>query len=180
VTDYRSRKRAIVSRSTLLVVRVSNKNVTSQFISPKVGGDTVVTSSHSRELRKFGWHGSLKSTPACYLLGVLAGKKAVEKGVKEAVLYNGVEPFIRGARIAAFAKGITDAGVHVPIGKEALPSDERISGKDIAEFAKKLASEDMESYERTFAVLLKEGFNPQNYPDYFGKVKSTIMEGAKN
>lgn len=42
VTDYRSRKRAITSRATLLVVRISNKNVSSQFVTPKVGGDVVV------------------------------------------------------------------------------------------------------------------------------------------
>jgi large subunit ribosomal protein L18 len=180
VTDYRSRKRAITSRSTLLVVRVSNKNVTSQFITPKVGGDVVITSSHSRELRKFGWKGSLKSTPACYLLGVLAGKKALEKGVKEAVLYNGVEPFIRGARISAFAKGIVDSGVGVPLGEEAVPSEERLTGKDIAEFAKKLAGTDKEAYQKRFSALLKGGFSPESYPDHFDKVKSAIAEGSKS
>jgi large subunit ribosomal protein L18 len=179
VTDYRSRKRAVTSMSTLLVFRVSNKNVASQFIAPKVGGDVVITSSHSRELRKLGWKGSLKSTPACYLLGVLAGKKAVKKGVKEAVLYNGVEPFVKGGRISAFAKGIVDAGVKVPLGEEALPSDERISGRDIAEFAKKLASEDRSAYEKRFSALLRGGFTPESYPEHFGKVKSAIIGGSE-
>jgi len=180
VTDYRSRKRAITSMSTLLVVRVSNKNVSSQFITPKVGGDIVVASSHSRELRKFGWKGSLKSTPACYLLGILAGKKAVEKGVKKAVLYNGVEPFIRGARVSAFVKGVVDSGVEVPLGEEALPSDDRIAGKDIAGFARKLAEEDRGAYERRFSALLKAGFSPENYPEEFEKAKSAIMGGSKS
>ncbi len=96
----------------MLVVRVSNKNVSSQFVKPKVKGDEVLSSAHSRQLRKLGWAGSLKSTPACYLLGLLAGKKAKDKGVKEAVLYNGLVPFIKGSRIAAFVKGVVDSGVY--------------------------------------------------------------------
>ena len=97
LTDYRARRRAITSQKPLLVVRVSNKNVTAQFIRPTVKGDVVLSSSHSKELSKSGWHGSSKSIPACYLLGLLAGKKAVAAGVKEAVAYNGIIPFIRGS-----------------------------------------------------------------------------------
>ncbi|HYC11395.1 MAG TPA: 50S ribosomal protein L18 [Nitrososphaerales archaeon] len=177
VTDYRSRKRAITSKVTLLVVRISNKNVTSQFITPKVGGDMVVSSAHSRQLRRFGWKGSLKSTPACYLLGLLAGKKASEKGVRQAVLYNGVEPFIRGARISAFVKGITDSGVEVPVGEEAFPPDERISGKSIADYASKLASEDKSLHDRVFSALLKGNFRPEEYPKHFEEVKASIAGG---
>jgi large subunit ribosomal protein L18 len=178
VTDYRSRKRAITSRATLLVVRISNKNVTSQFITPRVGGDMVVSSAHSRQLRKFGWKGSLKSTPACYLLGMLAGKKAAEKGVKQAVLYNGVEPFIRGARISAFVKGITDSGVDVPVGEEAFPSEERISGKSIADYASKLATEDRGAHDKVFSALLKGNFRPEDYPKHFEEVKASIQGGG--
>jgi len=178
VTDYRSRKRAITSRATLLVVRISNKNVTSQFITPKVGGDAVISSAHSRQLRKFGWKGSLKSTPACYLLGMLAGKKAAEKGVKQAVLYNGVEPFIRGARISAFVKGIKDSGVEVPMGEEAFPSEDRISGKSIADYASKLAAEDKERHDKVFSALLKGHFRPEDYPKHFEEVKATIQGGG--
>ena len=177
VTDYRSRKRAITSRSSLLVVRVSNKNVSSQFVTPKVGGDVVVASVHSRQLLKLGWKGSLKSTPACYLLGLLAGKKAIEKGVKEAVLYNGVDPFIRGARVSAFVKGAIDAGVQIPVGEEALPSDERLSGKTIADFAAKLAAEDKGAYNRRFSSLLKAGFTPEDYPSQFERTKAAIGGG---
>jgi large subunit ribosomal protein L18 len=77
VTDYRARKRAITSQKPLLVIRVSNKNVSSQFVKPTVKGDVVLSASHSKELAKLGWRGSAKSTPACYLLGLLAGKKAL-------------------------------------------------------------------------------------------------------
>ncbi len=179
VTDYRSRKRAITSQATLLVVRVSNKNVSSQFVKPRVNGDVVLASAHSRQLRKLGWKGSMKSTPACYLLGFLAGKKAIEKGVKEAVLYNGVVPFIRGSRIAAFVKGVIDSGLKVPVGDEALPPEERVTGKTIADYAAKLAAEDAESYKTTFSALLREGFRPEEYPAHFEKVKSAIAGGSE-
>jgi large subunit ribosomal protein L18 len=179
VTDYRARKKAITSQKPLLVVRVTNKNVSSQFVKPTVKGDVVLSSSHSKELAKLGWHGSSKSTPACYLLGLLAGKKALAAGVKEAVAYNGVVPFIRGSRIAALLKGVVDSGVHVPVGEEAFPAADRLSGKSIADYASKLAGEDKESYTRSFSALLKGGFKPESYPAEFEKVKAAISGGGK-
>lgn len=178
-TDYRSRKKAIISQKVLLVVRMSNKNVMSQFVKPGAKGDSVLSSSHSRELAKHGWRGSPKSTPACYLLGLLAGKKAVAAGVKEAVVYNGLAPFIRGSRVASFLKGVKDAGVEVPMGEEALPSDERIQGRSIAEYATSLAAESKEAYGKVFSALLKSGFKPEDYPAEFEKVKATILEAKQ-
>ncbi|MDA4126099.1 MAG: 50S ribosomal protein L18 [Thaumarchaeota archaeon] len=179
VTDYRARKRAITSLRPLLVVRVSNKNVSSQFVKPTVKGDVVLSSAHSKELLKLGWKGSAKSTPACYLLGLLAGKKALSSGVKEAVVYNGLVPFIRGSRIAAFLKGVLDAGVIVPVGEKAFPSEERLTGKSIAEYAKKLSSENKGAYERSYSALLREGFKPEEYPAQFEKVKAAITEARR-
>ena len=179
ITDYRARKRAITSLMPLLVVRISNKNVSSQFVKPTVKGDVVLSSAHSKELSKLGWKGSPKSTPACYLLGLLAGKKALSSGVKEAVVYNGLVPFIRGSRIAAFLKGVIDAGVRVPVGEQAFPSEERLTGKSIAEYATRLSSKDKGAYERSYSALLKEGFKPEEYPTQFEKLKAAIT-GAKS
>lgn len=179
MTDYRSRRRAITSQRALLVVRISNKNVSSQFVKPTVNGDVVLSSAHSRELAKMGWHGSSKSTPACYLLGLLAGKKAVEAGVKEAVAYNGVVPFIRGSRIAALLKGVVDAGVKVPVGDEAFPDENRLTGKSIAEYASKLAADNKAAYSRSFSALLKGGFKPEEYPAEFERVKAAISGATK-
>ena len=179
VTDYRARRRAIVSESPLLVVRLSNKNVSVQFVKPTVKGDVVMSSAHSKELVKLGWPGSAKSTPACYLLGLLAGKKALSSGVKGAVVYNGVAPFIKGSRIAALLKGVTDAGVEVPVGEGAFPSEERITGKSIADFASGMATNDKDSYEKFFSGLLKAGFRPEDYPAQFEKTKSAIAGDKK-
>jgi len=179
VTDYRSRKRAITSHKPLLVIRVSNRSVTSQFVKPTVKGDVVLSASHSKELVKLGWHGSSKSTPACYLLGLLAGKKALAAGVKEAVAYNGLVPFIRGSRVAALLKGVVDSGVEVPVGEEAFPDADRLTGKSIADYATKLSREDKDAYSRTFSALLKSGFNPEAYPAEFERVKATIAGATK-
>jgi len=179
VTDYRARRKAITSQSALLVVRISNKNVSSQFVKATVKGDVVLSAAHSKELAKMGWHGSSKSTPACYLLGLLAGKKALKAGVKEAVAYNGVAPFIRGSRVAALLKGVVDSGVKVPVGEKAFPDDNRLTGKTIAEYAAKMAAEDKDTYTRSFSALLKAGFKPEQYPAEFEKVKAAIS-GAKN
>jgi large subunit ribosomal protein L18 len=179
VTDYRSRKKAITSQRPLLVVRVSNKNVSSQFVRPTVKGDVVLSSSHSRELVKLGWLGSRNSTPACYLLGMLAGRKAVSKGVKEAVLYNGVVPFIKGARVAAFLKGVVDAGVSVPVDEEVFPSEERLSGRAIAQYAEKLAADDKERYQKSFSAFLRGSFRPEDYPALFEKTKAAIAGAEK-
>jgi len=179
VTDYRSRKKAITSQKPLLVVRISNKNVSSQFVKPTVKGDVVLSSAHSKELAKLGWRGSLKSTPACYLLGLLAGKKAKKKGVKEAVAYTGLVPFIAGSRMAALLKGGLDSGWAVPAGEEAFPSEERMSGRSISEYATTLAREDRDSYKRNFSALLKAGFKPEDYPAEFEKVKAAITGGRK-
>ncbi len=120
----------------------------------------------------------MKSTPACYLLGMLAGKKALANGIKEAVLYNGLAPFVRGGRVGALVKGVVEAGVEVPVGEEAFPSEERLTGKTIADYASKLSSESKDAYEKGFAGLLKAGFKPEEYPAQFEKVKAAIM-GAK-
>jgi large subunit ribosomal protein L18 len=178
LTDYRSRKRAITSQEPLLVVRVSNKNVSSQFIRPKVAGDEVLLSVHSRQLVKLGWNGSPKSVPACYLLGLLIGKKALDKGIESAVIYNGVVPFVKGSRIAAFAKGVVDAGVKIPLGEEALPDEARLSGAAIADYASRLSKEDKDLYQKRFSSLIKRGFRPEDYQASFAKMKANIVGGG--
>jgi large subunit ribosomal protein L18 len=174
VTDYKSRKKAILSQGCLLVVRASGKNVSGQFLTPKVGGDLTLVSVHSRNLQKLGWKGSGKSTPACYLLGLLAGKKALAKGITEAFLYNGLRPFIRGSRVTAFAKGVKEAGVNLSISEEVFPNDDRLNGKTIAEYASKLLKESKESYNKKFSSMIKAGFKPEDYAKHVEEAKAKI------
>ncbi|HVB95290.1 MAG TPA: 50S ribosomal protein L18 [Nitrososphaerales archaeon] len=178
-TDYRARKKIITSSVPLLAVRVSSKNVSAQFIRPKAEGDQVLSSAHSRNLKKLGWKGSSKSVPACYLLGLLAGKRAKEAGVEKAYLYNGLSSFVNGSRISALVKGVKDAGVDVPMADEVAPSDDRITGKATADYAKSLLAEDKEKYSKVFSGLIKTGFKPEEYAENASALKQVILKGAK-
>jgi large subunit ribosomal protein L18 len=179
VTDYRARKKIITTSVPLLAVRVSTKNVSAQFIKPKTVGDEVVSSAHSRNLKKLGWKGSTKSVPACYLLGLLAGKRAKAKGIEQAYLYNGLSSFVNGSRVAALVKGVKDAGVDVPMSDEVAPSEDRITGKSTADYAKSLLAEDKEKYSRVFSGLIKTGFKPEDYVQNASALKQAILKGAK-
>jgi len=178
-TDYRARKKIITSSVPLLAVRVSSKNVTAQFIRPKAQGDEVVCSAHSRNLKKLGWKGSGKSVPACYLLGLLAGRRAKDQGIEKAYLYNGLASFVNGSRVSALVKGVKDAGVDVPMSDEVAPSEDRISGKATAEYAKSLLAEDKEKYSKVFSGLIKTGFKPEEYEENASALKQAILKGAK-
>jgi len=178
-TDYRARKKMITSSVPLLAVRISSKNISAQFIRPKAEGDQVLSAAHSRNLKKLGWKGSSKSIPACYLLGLLAGKRAKEQGVERAFLYTGLSQFVNGSRVAAVVKGVKDAGIDVPMSDEAVPSEDRISGKSTAEYAKSLIAEDKAKYSKVFSGLIKAGFKPEEYVENASKLKQAILKGAK-
>jgi large subunit ribosomal protein L18 len=178
-TDYRARKKIITSSVPLLAVRVSSKNVSVQFVRPKAEGDQVVSSAHSRNLKKFGWKGSSKSVPACYLLGLLAGKRAKEAGLEKAYLYSGLSLFVKGSRVSALVKGVKDAGVDVPMSDDVAPSQDSISGKVTAEYAKSLLAENKEKYSRVFSGLLRSGFKPEEYAEKASALKQAILKGAK-
>jgi large subunit ribosomal protein L18 len=173
-TDYRVRRKAVSSHGVLLAVRISDKNIIAQFIRPQVGGDKAIVSVHSHALQKLGWKGSMKSPPASYLMGLVAGRRALDKGIKQAYVYNGVRPFVKGSRVAAFAKGVTDSGVAIPMSDDAYPSPERLNGKFIATYAEKLQA-DKHLYQRKFGRLLKSGFRPEDYPKHFDQVKAIIL-----
>ncbi len=179
ITDYRARKKIITSSVPLLAVRVSSKNVSAQFIKPKAEGDQVVSSAHSRNLKKLGWKGSTKSVPACYLLGLLAGKRAKANGIEKAYLYNGLSLFVNGSRVSALVKGVKDAGVEVPMSDEVAPSEDRLTGKANADYAKALLAEDKEKYSRIFSGLIRTGFKPEEYAENASALKQAILKGAK-
>jgi large subunit ribosomal protein L18 len=53
-------------------------------------------------------------------------KKAIGKGMKDAILYSGNDRYTQ--RMASALKGIIDAGLQVPVDEETFPADERIKG----------------------------------------------------
>jgi len=83
-TDYRKRLKLLRSKKVRMVVRKSIKNTQIQFVEYKEDGDNILISAKSDELiKKFNWKFSTSSTPAAYLTGVLAGKRAKDKGIDE-------------------------------------------------------------------------------------------------
>jgi large subunit ribosomal protein L18 len=102
------------------------------------GGDRVLSSAVSKELRKLGWELPGSNTPAAYLTGYLAGKRALESGVEEAVLDMGLHVPTKGSKVFASLKGMLDAGLRMPFGEEILPDEERIRGEHIGEEAVKM------------------------------------------
>ncbi len=170
-TNYRKRAAILIGRHSFVTVKVSDQNIAAQVLKPTPTGDIVIASAHSRELEKQGWKGALNNLPACYLTGMLMAKKALEKGVKNAVLYVGKDHFT--SRVAACMKGIVDGGVSMPVSEESLPDEERITGQHIAEYASTL-KENQEEYNSRFSAILKNGLNPEDYPLHFEEIKSKL------
>lgn len=173
-TNYRRRAAILIGRRSFVTVKVSDQNVAAQVLKPTPTGDIVLASAHSRELAKQGWKGALNNLPACYLTGMLLGKKALGKGVKNAVLYIGKDHFT--SRVAACMKGIVDGGVSMPVSEESLPEQERITGQHIAEYASTL-KENQEEYNSRFSAILKNGLSPEDYPSHFEEIKSRLSGG---
>jgi len=144
-TNYKKRKIMLMSKRDFIAINVTNENTQVQILKPHITGDQVIASAHSRFLLKDGWKGSRKNIPAAYLTGYFAGKKALSKGVDNAIVYSGTRKYTQ--RIAAVVKGVVDAGVKVPSDEETFPPEERISGEhlkvknDIAIVKSKIDSE---------------------------------------
>jgi len=128
-TDYRRRLALVKSGETRLVVRRTSGNVIVQFVDWGQDGDSVKATAVAQELKKMGWEGSAKNTPAAYLTGLLAGKRAAAAGVENAVLDIGRHVPTKGSRVFAALKGVLDAGIEVPHGDDSIyPSEERLNG----------------------------------------------------
>ena len=119
----------LIGKRDFITVKISNENTQVQIHKAELTGDKVIASAHSRFLIKKGWNGSRKNIPAAYLTGYLAGKKALVKGKKDAILYSGADRYT--SRMAAALKGVVDAGLQVPAGPESFPADERIKGEHL-------------------------------------------------
>jgi len=175
-TDYRARRALILSKMPRIVARGSLKHMTVQVVNAKVEGDEVLASAHSKELvRDYGWKGACGNVPAAYLTGLLCGLKALQKGIKKAILDIGLRTPVKGSRVFAVLKGALDAGLEVPHSEEVLPDDSRIRGEHIANYAKMLASENPEEYNRRFSEYLAKKLKPEKLPEHFAKVKEKIL-----
>jgi len=90
---------------------------------------------------KTNYRKRFKNTSAAYLTGYLAGKLALQKGIKEAILDIGLQRPVKGSRVFAALKGLLDAGLEIPHGEDIFPSEERIKGLHISEEVGKMFEE---------------------------------------
>lgn len=173
-TDYGQRKRLLKSGKIRVVTRASNKQVLIQFVMSKIGGDQTYIQTTSGDLKKYGWDIATSNLPASYLTGYLAGKRALKAKIKDAILDIGTQTAYSGTKIFATLKGVVDAGVDVPCNETMLPSEDRIRGDHIQSYAKLLAKEDQNKYNRYFAKYLAASKKPEKITEYFEETKSKI------
>jgi large subunit ribosomal protein L18 len=176
-TDYQARKALVLSGKPRLVPRSTAKNIAVQIVVAKPQGDEVLTVSHSRELKKYGWKAATGNVPAAYLTGLLCGLKAKVKGVSEAVLDIGLVAPTKGSKVFAALGGVLDAGMAVPHDEGKIVK-ERSEGKHIAEYGKSLGS-DSEVYSAKFSKYLEQKLVPEKLPEHFAKVKADILGSFK-
>jgi large subunit ribosomal protein L18 len=173
-TNYKARRILATSGKPRFVVRPSSRNIRIQLVESKVEGDYILAQVDSWELKKYGWLGGSKNTPSAYLLGLIAGHKALKQGIEKAYLDIGLNRPTRGARVFAAVKGARDVGLEIPCDSGVMPEPDRIEGMAISEYVGSL--EDRHDLEAMFSGYLKRGLKPQGLPEHFGEVKTRIEE----
>ncbi len=174
-TDYKSRLKILRSKNTRLVVRKKLNISIIQLINYNPRGDKVIASATTKDLIKFGWNHHLNNLPASYLLGYLVGIKSKEKGIKKAIFDIGMHASVRGSSVYAALKGALDSGLNISVNKEILPSDDRMMGKHIEDYALKIKGTD--AYNKQFSKYIKNNVKPEEITKMFEEVKKNI--GAK-
>ena len=140
----------------------------------------MLASAHTKQLvRDFGWRGACGNIPAAYLTGLLAGLRAVNNGIKKAVLDIGLFSPIKGSRVFAALKGAIDAGMEIPCSEEVLPDEDRILGKHIADYALKLLESNADEYNKRFSQYLSNNLPPEKLPEHVEDVKNKILAALK-
>lgn len=170
-TDYRKRLRLLSSKKLRLVVRKSLKHVKAQIMEFDLKGDKTIVSASTQELKKYGWTNPSNNLTSAYLVGLLIGKRALNKKINSVILDMGLQKSVKGSVNYAVLKGALEAGLSIPHSPEILPTDERISGKHIIQYANKLKKEKSGKYKRQFS-----SFNPEKIPEMLDKAKKKILK----
>jgi len=164
-TDYHQRLRLLKSGKPRLVARKSNQHVRAQLVGTGPDGDETFASAHSGDLAEYGWEAPTGNLPSAYLTGYLAGKRAVEAGVTEAVLDIGLNTATPGAKVFAIQEGAIDAGLDVPHNESVFADWERTRGEHIADYAESLES-----------PLYGDDFDATTLPEHFDTVLEALQE----
>ncbi|MCY4731193.1 50S ribosomal protein L18 [Natronomonas gomsonensis] len=163
-TNYHQRLRLLKSGKPRLVARKSNNQTRAQLIVTGTNGDETLASASSADLEEFGWEAPTGNLPAAYLTGLLAGKRAVEAGLEEAVLDIGLNTATPGNKAFAVQEGAIDAGLEIPHNDEVFADWQRTRGTHIAEYAEQ---ED---------GLYSGDFDATELPDHFDEVRERLED----
>lgn len=132
-TNYHKRLSLLKSEKIRLVIRKSLNNILLQLVQYNPNGDKIIISLHSAILKKYGWNFHRGNIPAAYLIGLICGKTALKKNIKDAILDLGLNKSSKGSVQYAAVKGILDSGLNVPCDEEVFPKEDQINGKNISE-----------------------------------------------
>lgn len=171
-TDYRKRLELLKSGLPRLIIRITSNDTLVQGIEYHPDGDRTIFLCNSRHLAKLGWAGCRKNMPAAYLTGLLCAKRFKDKEGRRFILDIAKSKLNKGNKLYAALKGVLDGGLDVIHSEDIVPSPERISGKHIAEYAKKI--KDTEKYSRQFSSYIKQGFLPEDMQKHFEEIKQKI------
>ncbi|MBI2667545.1 50S ribosomal protein L18 [Candidatus Woesearchaeota archaeon] len=172
ITDYKKRLKLIASNKPRLVVRRSLRHSIAQIVEYNEKGDKVLVSATTKELSNYNWGYSTSNIPASYLLGLLIGKKANKKNIKESVLDFGLQRTIGKGVLYAVLKGALDSGLNIPHDKEIFPEESRIKGDHISKF---ISSNKHQSFQ--FSRYKKLNLD-NNIMLNFDKTKENIIKNA--
>ena len=175
-TNYAARMKLVSYDKSRLVVRLSNANAVVQIIDYAPEGDLTLASAVSKELSKYGYLGGANNISGVYLTAYLAAKRALAKGIDEAILDIGLKSPIKGSKVFAALKGAVDAGLYVPHGDFIFPADERIRGEHVANYAESLDDDELN---KKFSKYLERGLNPVDLPKNFEEAKKNIDEAEE-
>ena len=173
-TRYPKRLRLVKSGKPRLVVRRFANSIAVQVVEFTPEGDRTIASATSADLKRLGWKGHGGNVPAAYLVGFLAAKRAIAKGVDEAVLDIGFATPVMGSAPFAALKGAVDAGMNIPHSDVAFPSEERIRGEHVAAYAAVLKKENPDAYKRQFGAYIKKGLDPDDLPKHFEEILARV------
>lgn len=176
LTNYKKRVRLLSSNKLRLVVRRGSKKIIAQLVDYGEKGDIIRCSAVSTDLKKIGWRYNPGNVCSAYLTGLLLGKNAIKKGIKEAILDIGLYTPKKGSKIFVVMKGAVDAGLSIPHSEEKLPDEKRLKGEHIATYASKIKG-DEKTYEKRFSGYSKEKIDPSKITSEFESIKNTILKG---
>ncbi|MCX8146976.1 MAG: 50S ribosomal protein L18 [Candidatus Woesearchaeota archaeon] len=170
-TNYRKRIELFKSNKPRLIVRKSIRGISAQIAEFNPKGDVILASANSNELKKYGFKTIKGNIVSAYFVGLLIGKKATAKGIREAILDIGINTSTKGSRIYAVVKGAIESGLKVPVSEEMLPSQNRLEGRHIENWAKESRSKSKEA----FSLYEKNNIKIDEISKYFNDIKKRIL-----